>query len=141
MMQRIKFSELKEGDSIPELRTKPIEHMTLVRYAGASGDFNPIHTDPTFAKSVGLDGTIAHGMFTMAQIGRMLSAWVNPAQVKEFGVKFKAMAKPGQSLTCTGSIKKLKADDDGRKLVTVSVQAADENGEVKAAGDVVIEAD
>ncbi len=139
-MQRIKFSDVEVGTELPELRTEPIEHMTLVRYAGASGDFNPIHTDPAFAEKVGLGGTIAHGMFTMAQIGRMISGWVNPLQVREFGVKFKAMAKPGQVLVCTGKVKK-KKEDEGKKLITVSVQAADESGEVKAAGDLVVEAD
>jgi len=139
-MQRIKFEDVEAGSNLPELRTKPIEHMTLVRYAGASGDFNPIHTDPAFAEKVGLGGTIAHGMFTMAQIGRMVSGWVNPLQIREFGVKFKAMAKPGQTLICKGTVKK-KKEEDGKKLVTVSVEAADENGEVKAAGDLVIEAD
>ncbi|EHQ06001.1 MaoC/PaaZ C-terminal domain-containing protein [Leptonema illini] len=139
-MQRIKFSDVEVGAELPALRTKPIEHMTLVRYAGASGDFNPIHTDPAFAEKVGLGGTIAHGMFTMAQVGRMVSAWVNPIQIREFGVKFKAMSKPGQTLICTGTVKK-KKEDEGKKLITVSVQAADENGEVKAAGDLVVEAD
>lgn len=139
-MQRIKFSDVEVGTELPELRTKPIEHMTLVRYAGASGDFNPIHTDPAFAEKVGLGGTIAHGMFTMAQIGRMISGWVNPLQVREFGVKFKAMSKPGQTLVCTGKVKK-KKEEEGKKLITVSVQAADESGEVKAAGDLVVEAD
>ena len=139
-MQRIKFSDVEVGAELPALRTKPIEHTTLVRYAGASGDFNPIHTDPAFAEKVGLGGTIAHGMFTMAQVGRMVSAWVNPIQIREFGVKFKAMSKPGQTLICTGTVKK-KKEDEGKKLITVSVQAADENGEVKAAGDLVVEAD
>ncbi|KAB2931344.1 MAG: dehydratase [Leptonema illini] len=139
-MQRIKFSDVEVGAELPALRTKPIEHMTLVRYAGASGDFNPIHTDPAFAEKVGLGGTIAHGMFTMAQVGRMVSAWVNPIQIREFGVKFKAMSKPGQTLICTGTVKK-KKEGEGKKLITVSVQAADENGEVKAAGDLVVEAD
>lgn len=139
-MQRIKFSDVEVGAELPALRTEPIEHMTLVRYAGASGDFNPIHTDPAFAEKVGLGGTIAHGMFTMAQIGRMVSDWVNPIQIRQFGVKFKGMARPGQTLICTGTVKK-KKEEDGKKLIFVSVQAADENGEVKAAGDLVVEAD
>jgi acyl dehydratase len=139
-MQRIKFSDIEVGAELPVLRTKPIDHMTLVRYAGASGDFNPIHTDPAFAEKVGLGGTIAHGMFTMAQIGRMITDWVNPLQIRQFGVKFKAMSRPGQTLICTGTVKK-KKEEEGKKFITVAVQAADENGEVKAAGEVVIEAE
>ena len=67
-MQRIKYDDFQKGDEIPELKIGPIEHMDLVKYAGASGDFNPIHTDPVFAKDAGLDGTIAHGMYIMALI-------------------------------------------------------------------------
>lgn len=137
-MNRIKIGDYKQGDEIPELKTDAIQHMDLVRYAGASGDFNPIHTDPEFAEKVGLGGTIAHGMYVMALIGRCVTNWVNPAQMQSFGVKFKAMTKPGQAITCSGKVKKIKEDE---KLMTVSVQAADENGEVKAAGDVVIACD
>lgn len=140
MMQRVRYSDYEVGASLPELRTEPIQHMSLVRYSGASGDFNPIHTDPDFAKKVGLEGTIAHGMLTMAQIGRMITNWVNPLQIKEFGVKFKAMTKPGQVLVCTGSVKK-KKEEDGKKFFVLSVQAADLNGEIKAAGDLLVEAD
>jgi acyl dehydratase len=137
-MKRIKIGDYEQGAEIPELKTGPIEHMDLVRYAGASGDFNPIHTDPAFAEKVGLGGTIAHGMYVMALIGRCVSDWVTPAQMKSFGVKFKAMTKPGQSITCSGKVKRIKEEE---KLLTVSVQAADESGEVKAAGDVVIQCD
>lgn len=139
-MQRIQFNSYEVGAELPELRSEPIQQMTLVRYAGASGDFNPIHTDPDFAKSVGLGGTIAHGMFTMAQIGRMITSWAHPLQIRSFGVKFKGMARPGQVLVCTGTVKR-KKEEDGSKLLTISVQAADASGEIKAAGDVVIAAD
>lgn len=139
-MKRIKFDEYEQGAEIPELKTKEIHHMDLVRYAGASGDFNPIHTDPAFADKVGLGGTIAHGMFVMAQIGRCVTDWVNPIQIHSYGVKFKSMARPGQVLTCSGKVKR-KKEDDGKKLMTVSVQAADQDGDVKAAGDVVIVCD
>ena len=70
-MKLICFTDYKIGDEIPGLKIATIQHADLVRYSGASGDFNPIHTDPEFAKSVGLSGTIAHGMYVMAQIGRM----------------------------------------------------------------------
>ena len=66
MIKQIKFTDHEVGDSIPELKVGPIQHMDLVRYAGASGDFNPIHTNPEFAKKVGLGGTIVHGMYVMA---------------------------------------------------------------------------
>lgn len=139
-MQRIKFSDFEVGAKIPELRVGPVHHMDLVRYSGASGDFNPIHTDPEFGKQVGLGGTIAHGMYVMAQMGRMCSNWVNPSQVQSFGVKFKGMTRPGEMIVCTGEVKK-KKEEDGKKILSVSVQAANENGEVKVSGDLVVVCD
>ena len=134
---KIEFDAVEKGNEIPELQVGPITHADLVRYAGASGDFNPIHNDKEFAISQGLDGTIAHGMLVMAYIGRLCTNWVDQQQIKSYGVKFKSMTKPGQTLTCRGKVKN-KKEKDGEKLVTVSVEAADENGEVKAGGDLVI---
>lgn len=139
-MKRIKFSDYEVGAKLPELRSGPVHHMDLVRYSGAAGDFNPIHTDPVFAKSVGLEGTIAHGMYVMALMGRMCSNWVNPAQMESFGVKFKGMTKPGEMVVCSGEVKK-KKEENGKKLLMVSVQAANEAGDVKVAGDLVVACD
>jgi len=139
-MKKVKFSDYEIGADIPELRSGPIAHMDLVRYAGASGDFNPIHTDPEFARSVGLGGTIAHGMYVMAQIGRLCTNFAHPSQIRFFGVKFKGMAKPGETLVCTGKVKR-KKEENGEKLITVSVEAADTEGNVKAGGDLIIAAE
>lgn len=139
-MQRIQFDKYTEGQDIPELKTGPVKQMDLVRYAGASGDFNPIHNDSEFAKSVGLNGTIAHGMYVMAQIGRMCSNWAHPAQIKFLGVKFRGMTLPGEMVVCTGKIKK-KKEENGEKLLMVTVQAANEAGEVKVSGDLTIKCD
>lgn len=139
-MKRIKFSDYEVGAKVPELQVGPVHHMDLVRYSGSSGDFNPIHTDPDFAKSVGLGGTIAHGMYIMALMGRMCTNWVSPTQVESFGVKFKGMTKPGEKVVCTGEVKK-KKEENGKKLLMVSVQAANDAGEVKVAGDLVVVCD
>jgi acyl dehydratase len=137
MGARISFDSIEVGTELPSLKVKPVTHADLVRYAGASGDFNPIHNDKDFAIANGLDGTIAHGMYVMAQLGRLCTNWVDQRQMKFFGVKFKAMTKLGQTLTCKGTVKK-KKEENGEKLITVSVEAIDENGEVKASGDVII---
>ena len=136
-MESIKFADYEKGSEIPELKVGPIEHMDLVRYAGASGDFNPIHTDPEFADKVGLGGTIAHGMYVMAQVGRVCTNWVSPKQLKAFNVKFKDMTKPGQTVTCSGKVKK-KTEDNGEKLLTVAVEAKGDDGKVKVAGEIVV---
>jgi acyl dehydratase len=137
MGAKIEFDKIEVGQELPSLVVGPITHADLVRYAGASGDFNPIHNDKEFAIANGLDGTIAHGMYVMAQIGRLCTNWVDQKQIKFYGVKFKAMTKLGATLTCKGTVKK-KKEDNGEKLVTVSVEAIDQNGEVKASGDLII---
>ncbi|MCB1141681.1 MAG: MaoC family dehydratase [Leptospiraceae bacterium] len=137
MGAKIEFDKLEIGQELPVLKLEAIKHADLVRYAGASGDFNPIHNDKDFAISNGLDGTIAHGMYVMAQIGRLCTNWVDQRQIRFFGVKFKAMTKLGQVLTCKGTVKR-KKEDNGERLVTVSVEAVDAGGEVKAGGDLII---
>ncbi|MCB1145686.1 MAG: MaoC family dehydratase [Leptospiraceae bacterium] len=137
-MQKIKFNDYNEDQEIPSLTVGPVKHMDLVRYAGASGDFNPIHTDPEFAKNVGLPGTIAHGMYVMAILGRMCSNWAHPAQIKNYNVKFKGMTMPGDKIVCSGKIKK-KKEEDGQKLLIVSLQAANDAGEVKVAGELTVQ--
>ncbi len=137
-MNRIKYDEYEKGAEIPELQVGPLKHMDLVRYAGASGDFNPIHTDPEFAvKEAGLDSTIAHGMYVMAQLGRLATNWVHPGQMKSFGVKFKGMTFPGDVIVCKGKVK--KKNDDAKEM-TVSLEAQ-VNGETKVAGDLVVACD
>jgi len=113
--------------------------MDLVRYAVASGDFNPIHTEPAFAEKVGLGGTIAHGMFVMAQLGRLWSQWAHPAQVENFGVKFKDMTRPGDTIMCTGKVKK-KKEADGKKLLTIALDASVE-GKTRVAGEITVACD
>src|SRR5262245_2992718 len=139
-MKRIKFSEYEVGATIPELKTGPVVHMDLVRYSGASGDFNPIHTDPDFAKKAGLNGTIAHGMYVMAQIGRMCTSWANPLQIKYLGVKFKGMTLPGETIQCQGTVKR-KQEADGEKLLTISVEALGPDGKARVAGEMVVACD
>jgi acyl dehydratase len=139
-MNKIKFADYNEGQDIPELRVGPIKQMDLVRYAGASGDFNPIHNDVEFAKSAGLPGTIAHGMYIMALMGRHVTNWVHPMQVKFFGVKFKGMTLPGETMVFTGKIKK-KKEENGEKLILVSLTAANDKGEVKVSGDLTVKAE
>ena len=131
----MKYSELEIGQVLPELNAGTINHNQIVKYAGASGDFNPIHHNIEFAQKVGLKGTIAHGMFIMAQIGRACIFWIEQRQVYSFGVKFKKMTQMGEIIVCYG---KVKRKDDQKKTVTIFVEAKNTEGEVKASGDVVV---
>jgi len=114
------MAELRAGESIPELRITPDKYLTL-RYAGASGDYNPIHIDEEFARSVGLPGRILHGLWTMAQVARaQTDAAGGPAHLRRLSVQFRGMGVPEQELLVTGSVREVS---DGRALVdTVAEQ-------------------
>ncbi|MGW2596806.1 MaoC family dehydratase [Streptomyces klenkii] len=88
MTARISYDEVEVGTELP-VRSFPVTRADLVRYAGASGDFNPIHWNEKFAKEVGLPDVIAHGMFTMAEAARVVTDWAgDPGAVAEYGVRF-----------------------------------------------------
>ena len=115
------LKNLKEGDSIPELKVTPDKYLPH-RYAGASGDFNPIHIDPDFAKQVGLPGNILHGLWMMAQVarGNAQLADGDPRALKRLSVQFRGMGFPEQELVVSGTVKEA---GDGRVLIdTVAAQ-------------------
>ncbi|MEU6062949.1 MULTISPECIES: MaoC family dehydratase [Streptomyces] len=88
MTAKIAYDEVEVGTELPA-QSFPVTRATLVRYAGASGDFNPIHWNEKFAKEVGLPDVIAHGMFTMAEAIRVVTDWAgDPGSVVEYGVRF-----------------------------------------------------
>jgi acyl dehydratase len=101
-----------------ELRVTPDKYLPH-RYAGASGDFNPIHIDPEFAKQVGLPGNILHGLYTMAQVARanVNAAGGDPRALKRLSVQFRGMGLPEQEITVTGSVK----EERDRRVVVETV--------------------
>jgi acyl dehydratase len=100
------MADFKQGDSLPELRVTPDAGLTK-RYAEASGDPNPIHTDPEFAKSVGLPGVILHGLYSMAQVARAHTeaAGGDPRALKRLSVQFRGMGFPEQEILVTSNVK------------------------------------
>jgi acyl dehydratase len=117
----IGMAELKAGEQIPELRITPDKYLT-VRYAGASGDFNPIHIDEEFARAVGLPGRILHGLWTMAQVARaQTEAAGGPEHLKRLSVQFRGMGVPEQEVVVSGTVREVA---DGRAIIdTVAEQA------------------
>jgi acyl dehydratase len=108
------MSGLEPGAQIPPLAVTPDRYLT-VRYAGASGDFNPIHHDEAFAKSVGLPGRILHGLYTMAQVARaQTDAAGGPEKLKRLSVQFRGMGLPEQEITVTGTVREHL---DGRAVI------------------------
>ncbi|HKN94345.1 MAG TPA: MaoC/PaaZ C-terminal domain-containing protein [Thermoleophilaceae bacterium] len=102
---------MKEGDRIPELKVTPDKYLPH-RYAGASGDFNPIHIDPEFAKAVGLPGSILHGLYGMALVARAAIVGVegDARSLKRLSVQFRGMGFPEQEVTVTGTVKEASGD-------------------------------
>ncbi len=120
------MSELEAGRALPELRVTPDKYLTY-RYAGASGDYNPIHIDEEFAKGVGLPGRILHGLWTMAQVARAVSAAGDgPDALRRLSVQFRGMGFPEQELAVSASVKSVEGDtavieaevvQDGRRII------------------------
>jgi acyl dehydratase len=115
---------MKPGDELRALKVTPDRYLT-VRYAGASGDFNPIHIDEEFAKQVGLPGRILHGLWTMAQVARaQTEAAGGPHALKRLSVQFRGMGLPEQEVTVTSRVKDVR---DGVAIVeTVAEQSGNE---------------
>jgi acyl dehydratase len=105
------MADLNAGDQIPELKVTPDKYLPH-RYAGASGDYNPIHIDPEFAKAVGLPGTILHGLYGMALVARAAIVGVegDARSLKRLSVQFRGMGFPEQEITVTGTVKEASAD-------------------------------
>ena len=117
------MSKLTVGESIPELRITPDKYLT-VRYAGASGDFNPIHIDEEFARAVGLPGRILHGLWTMAQVARaQTEAAGGPSHLRRLSVQFRGMGLPEREVLVTGTVREVA---DGRAIVDT---VAEQDGE------------
>jgi acyl dehydratase len=118
------MADLSEGTQIPEVRVTPDKYLTA-RYAGASGDFNPIHIDEEFARAVGLPGRILHGLWTMAQVARaQTEAAGGPEHLRRLSVQFRGMGVPEQEVTVTGTVREAQ---EGRVLIdTVAVQGETE---------------
>jgi acyl dehydratase len=119
----VSVSDLQAGQGLPELRVTPDRFLTY-RYAGASGDFNPIHIDEEFAKQVGLPGRILHGLYTMAQVARaQTEAAGGPEKLRRLSVQFRGMGFPEQEITVTGTVREVS---DG---VAVVETVAEQNGQ------------
>ncbi len=116
------MADLQIGAKIPEVRVTPDKYLTA-RYAGASGDFNPIHIDEEFARAVGLPGRILHGLWTMAQVARaQTEAAGGPEHLKRLAVQFRGMGVPEQEVVVSGTVREAA---DGRALVDTVAEQGD----------------
>jgi acyl dehydratase len=116
----------------------PISRTDIVRYAGASGDFNPIHHDETFATGAGFPTVFSIGMFQAGLLASFATAWLGPANVRRFGVRFKEQVWPGDELTCSGVVTAV-TPGEGSTIVEVELTCTRQTGGVAIAGSATFE--
>ena len=123
---------MKVGDE-KVLVKPPVERIQLVKYAGASGDFNRIHVEEEYARAAGYKSVFAHGMLVMGFLGQLVSDWVGPARVAKINCRFKAITWPGDVITCHGRV---AAVSDQSAEITLT--AKNQEGTTVAEGSAIL---
>lgn len=140
----IRYNDIKIGGEMPEYVSVPLTRTHLVRYAGASGDFNPMHHDQTFAKMVGMNNVIAHGMLIMGMAGEAITSWIGRNKLKKFSVRFMGMTEPVDwndientrdraTIKISGRVVD-KYEENGEKIFKCDIIAQDALGSKKLSG-------
>ncbi|MCY4639886.1 MAG: MaoC/PaaZ C-terminal domain-containing protein [Chloroflexi bacterium] len=131
----LRASELTVGDSRDEVVVDNLTRTQIVQYAGASGDFNPLHTDDLYAREVaGYPGVFAHGMLGMGLLGKALTSWVGDGRLTSFGVRFRAQIWPGDTLTARLSVSALRTDE-GVPYADITAVVVNQDGAEVIAGN------
>jgi acyl dehydratase len=115
-----KFDQVNVGDEIPPYVHERVTRTDLVKYAGASGDYNPMHHDESIAQKAGMPSVFAHGMFSMGLLSNVVVNWAGPGAVQSYDVQFRAITWPEDRITCTGKVAG-KREEGGQKLVDVDL--------------------
>jgi acyl dehydratase len=124
----LKASELKVGDTYTERLVEDLKRTQIVQYAGASGDYNPLHTDEIFTTKVaGYPSVFAHGMLSMGMTGRMLTNYVGDGRLTKFGVRFTSQVWPGDTLDATATVEAVRKEG-GKSFVDLAVTTVNQNG-------------
>jgi acyl dehydratase len=130
----LKASALKVGDKHTERVVENLSRTQIVQYAGASGDYNPLHTDEVYTTQVaGYPSVFAHGMLTMGLTSKMLTNYVGPGRLKKFGVRFTNQVWPGDTLDATATVEAIR-DEDGRKVVDLKLSTTNQDGKEVVSG-------
>lgn len=124
----LKKKELKVGDTYTERLVEDLKRTQLVQYAGASGDYNPLHTDEIFTTKVaGYPSVFAHGMLTMGMTGRMLTNYVGDGRLTKYGVRFTSQVWPGDTLDSTATVEAIRSEG-GKHFVDLLVSTVNQDG-------------
>tara|TARA_Y100000741_G_scaffold244413_1_gene187518 strand:- start:129 stop:539 length:411 start_codon:yes stop_codon:yes gene_type:complete len=121
------------GHEIPEVIIEPLQQQDLIKYAKASGDYNPIHLDKNFANNIGLDNVIVHGMLIMAHLGKSIANSMTIPYLKHFSVQFSSITTLGEKLICSGQVIKIEKDKE-KKIITLNLKVLNLSNDVKILG-------
>ncbi|WP_226960708.1 MaoC family dehydratase [Thalassotalea sp. LPB0316] len=131
------MTDISIGTQLPALTLPAINRTTLALFAGASGDHNPIHIDIDFAKRAGMDDVFAHGMLSMAYLGRLLTNWQPQSKLRKFETKFTAITQLRDVITCSGEVIDV-FEYNNEPCAKVAIQAAKDDGTKTLVGEAVV---
>jgi acyl dehydratase len=131
--KKLYFEDVKEGDELPSFTVENLTRTDFVKYAGSSGDFNPIHHDQTFAEVSGNPTVFAMGMMNAGVLSRLVSDYAGLENLRKYRVRFATRVWPGDSVTCKGKVTK-KAVENGEKIIEGEIAALNQKGEVAIQG-------
>lgn len=133
-MMEVDLNSIKTGDKLPVLKKESVSRVQLAKYAGASGDFNPLHLDDGFAQKIGMDGVIAHGMLVMGFLGQyVMEIAGNKASLTRFKMRFGKITKPEDVISCEGRVKNI-----ANEKMEIELFAVKQNEEVVGAGEATL---
>jgi acyl dehydratase len=133
MAAKLKFDTVKVGDALPVITIDNVARPDFVRYAGASGDFVPLHYDQTFVEAAGIPTVFAQGMWTAGCLSRCVTDYAGAGYVRHFKVRFARQVWPGDTLTCRGKVT-AKNEANGEKLVEGELEVVNQKGEATVKG-------
>lgn len=133
---KLYYEDIKEGDEGPEVSLE-VTRTHIVKYAGAGGDFNPVHTDEAFAKAVGLPSVFAMGLMQAGYLARMLTDWLGVGNLRRYKVRFTGQVWPGETIICKGTVRG-KYEKDGETLVDCELSVVNQNGDSKISGEATV---
>ncbi len=131
--RKLYFEAVRIGEELPALAKAPIDRVQLSRYAGASGDFNPVHVDEVYAKGAGMPSVYAPGMLIMGFLGQLISDWARGAQLRKYQVKFIKIVWPNDTVVCKGRVTD-RWGENGRYYAEIDLWAENQKGELVLKG-------
>lgn len=131
--RKLYFENVRVGDEIPAMAKAPVDRVQLARYAGATGDFHPLHVDEAFAKSLGMPSVYAPSPLGQGFLGQLITDWARGAQIRKFSTKFIRLIWPGDTLVCKGRVSD-RHGENGKYAIELEVWAENQKGELVLKG-------